>query len=169
MCTNDDDAHPQYDRDMNNVGLPSPSQYSPEALSQQFRYVVSIPVWMFIHSFPVLCGKVSSYTENDIHCTVSLGELFLTFWRMMVPLSSRVSSLEDEGSLILQNISNSSPSDTGWDPRRLDSSATPLWEPSHMFPSITKFFITLLLLVCYIHNSECSVIICGKYRCLMCL
>ncbi|PNF40885.1 hypothetical protein B7P43_G15382 [Cryptotermes secundus] len=29
--------HPQYDRDMNNVGLPSPSQYSPEALSQQFR------------------------------------------------------------------------------------------------------------------------------------
>ena len=44
MCTNDDVAHPQYDRDMNNVGLPSPSQYSPEALSQQFRYVVSIPV-----------------------------------------------------------------------------------------------------------------------------
>jgi len=36
MCT-DDDAHPQYDRDMNNVGLPSPSQYSPEVLSQQFR------------------------------------------------------------------------------------------------------------------------------------
>jgi hypothetical protein len=32
--------HPQYDRDMNNVGLPSPSQYSPDALSQQFRYVV---------------------------------------------------------------------------------------------------------------------------------
>ncbi|PSN36891.1 hypothetical protein C0J52_11433 [Blattella germanica] len=26
-----------YDRDMNNVGLPSPSQFSPEALSQQFR------------------------------------------------------------------------------------------------------------------------------------
>lgn len=37
MCTDDDVAHPQYDRDMNNVGLPSPSQYSPEALSQQFR------------------------------------------------------------------------------------------------------------------------------------
>jgi len=33
---------PQYDRDMNNVGLPSPSQYSPEALSQQFRYVGSL-------------------------------------------------------------------------------------------------------------------------------
>lgn len=31
--------HPQYDLDMNNVGLPSPSQYSPEALSQQFRFV----------------------------------------------------------------------------------------------------------------------------------
>ncbi|XP_021920790.1 coiled-coil domain-containing protein 50 isoform X2 [Zootermopsis nevadensis] len=29
--------HPQYDRDMNNVGLPSPSQYSPDSLSQQFR------------------------------------------------------------------------------------------------------------------------------------
>ena len=105
MCTNDDIAHPQYDRDMNNVGLPSPSQYSPEALSQQFRYVVSIPVW-------ILCGKVSDCTEIDIYCAVSLGELFLTFWRMMVPLSSRVSSLEDKGSLILQDFSNNSPSDT---------------------------------------------------------
>ncbi|KAJ9594192.1 hypothetical protein L9F63_014352, partial [Diploptera punctata] len=27
----------QYDHDMNNVGLPSPSQFTPEALSQQFR------------------------------------------------------------------------------------------------------------------------------------
>jgi hypothetical protein len=35
---------PQYDRDMNNVGLPSPSQYSAEALSQQFRYVGSASV-----------------------------------------------------------------------------------------------------------------------------
>ncbi|XP_069671332.1 coiled-coil domain-containing protein 50 isoform X2 [Periplaneta americana] len=34
---NDINDPPQYDRDMNNVGLPSPSQYSPEALSQQFR------------------------------------------------------------------------------------------------------------------------------------
>jgi hypothetical protein len=40
MLASADDStdHPQYDRDMNNVGLPSPSQYSPEALSQQFRY-----------------------------------------------------------------------------------------------------------------------------------
>lgn len=130
---------------MNNVGLPSPSQYSPEALSQQFRYVVSIPVWIPIQSFPVLCGKVSSYTEIDIHCTMSLGELFLTFWRMMVPLSSRVSSLKDEGSLILQNISNSSPSDTGWDPRRLDPSATPLWEPqvSHICYLQSRNFLSL--------------------------
>lgn len=35
--------HPQYDRDMNNVGLPSPSQYSPDSLSQQFRYMVLLP------------------------------------------------------------------------------------------------------------------------------
>lgn len=34
---NDSIDPPQYDPDMNNVGLPSPSQYSPEALSQQFR------------------------------------------------------------------------------------------------------------------------------------
>jgi hypothetical protein len=31
---------PQYVQDMNNVGLPSSSQYSSDALSQQFRYVV---------------------------------------------------------------------------------------------------------------------------------
>jgi len=37
VCADDGIVHPQYDRDMNNVGLPSPSQYSPEALSQQFR------------------------------------------------------------------------------------------------------------------------------------
>ncbi|GFG30817.1 hypothetical protein Cfor_10879 [Coptotermes formosanus] len=36
-CVNSGIVHPQYDRDMNNVGLPCPSQYSPEALSQQFR------------------------------------------------------------------------------------------------------------------------------------
>lgn len=36
-CPNSDIVHQQYDRDMNNVGLPCPSQYSPEALSQQFR------------------------------------------------------------------------------------------------------------------------------------
>jgi hypothetical protein len=33
-----------------------------------------------------------------------------------------------------------------------------------MFPSSTEFFITFLLLVCIIHDSEYSVMICRKYR-----
>ena len=171
MCT-DDDAHPQYDRDMNNVGLPSPSQYSPEVLSQQFRYVVSVPVWILIQSFPVLCGKVSNCTEIDIHYTVSLGELFLTFWWLMVSVSLRVSSLEDEGSLILRTLATVHPVTQGEIPEDLNPLLHHCENPKPhniCFLQSTKFFITFVLLVCDIHDSECGVIMCRKYRCLMCL
>jgi hypothetical protein len=43
---------------------------------------------------------------------VSLGELLLMFWSIKEPSSSRLLTLDDKGTIILQNVRNSSPNDT---------------------------------------------------------
>ena len=65
---------------------------------------------------------------------VLLGEWFLMIWTEVVPLhswssSSTHSSLQDEGTMILQNVGKEAPNDIASYQRRLQSSATLLWGP----------------------------------------
>jgi hypothetical protein len=60
----------------------------------------------------------------------------VAFWRILVPSPSGSNfqrrilfECEDEGLMILWNVLNSAPNSTVSHPRRLESSAAPMWEP----------------------------------------
>lgn len=97
------------------------------------------PYWIFFPSDYLQHSYKQAYISvecaqgfRSLGCdALSVGEWFMTLWRMVLPPSSLVRqstawSLEDEGNTVLWNTRNYSPSVTASHPRRPECSATPL-------------------------------------------
>ena len=125
---------------------------------------------VFYSEDDLLSDTQKTENVNLLECYVlSVGKYVARFWRTVVPPSlSGLSNLpvfelldpEDECTAIFRNFGKYLPVDIAWNLRRLESSATPLWEP-HISPSANSplFLVTRILITFFSRNGLCNLLI----------